>query len=224
MVLAWLLGVAVLLPCAVATAQENTDAATAEVATDEAPPRGPKGPAYYSATVVMTEIGEDTRTSRTSKIYKKGNMVRIESSNHQDDRFDPGTLYDYDGRLYYRTLTGDDIIFSYRIAILERVKAQIYGFMTTPDEESVYRLEINPDVSFDGHPSTLVLTGFPSRRGTHALRWVWEAEDMEGAQVRVVFPKGDGTIVIVEYTDASAEPFDDALVTLPENTPVMSGF
>lgn len=214
--LAWLLGAAVLLPVSMAAAQENGG--------EETPPRGPTGPAYYSATVVMTEISDTRRTTSTSTIYKKGNMVRIESAEQADDRFDPVILYDYDRRLYYRTLTSDNIVFSYRIPTIERVKAQIYGLMSTPEEEPVYRLEINPDVTFEGHPSTLVLTGFSSHRGTHALRWVWEAKDLEGAVVRVVFPTGEGTILIVEHTNASAEPFDDALVSLPENVPVMSGF
>jgi hypothetical protein len=176
------------------------------------------------ANVVVTEIAGDKATRRTFAYHKLGNKVRMEPPETGDPRFAPETLYDYDRRVSYRKLTDDQITFAYRISPKERVLAQAEGFMTTPPTEPVYRLEVNPKVTFDGHPCTLVLTGFPSPDGRiHALRWVWEALDMDGQPVKVVFPRGDGSIEIVEFLDATGAPFDPALVSVPPGWPVMDG-
>lgn len=194
----------------------------------EAPPAAAPGPAppplRMQAHVVVTEIDGDKVHRRTFAFYKLGNQVRMEPPESGDPRFGPETLYDYDRRLSYRNLTDDRITFAYRISLKERVRAQVEGFMTTPPEESVYRLEVNPEVTFDGHPCTLVLAGFPAPDGRiHALRWVWEARDLDGQPVKVVFPRGDGSIEIVAFLDATSAPFDPALVSVPEGRPVMSG-
>jgi hypothetical protein len=181
-------------------------------------------PPRMQAQVVVTEIDGDEVDRHAFAFYKLGNKVRMEPPETGDPRFAPETLYDYDERFSYRNLADDVITFAYRISLTERVLAQVEGFMTTPPEEAVYRLEVNPEVTFDGHPCTLVLTGFPAPDGRiHALRWVWEARDLDGQPVKVVFPRGDGRIEIVEFRDATAAPFDPALVSVPEGRPVMSG-
>jgi hypothetical protein len=181
--------------------------------------------ARMQARVMVTEIDGDEVRRHTFRFYKLGNRVRMEPAESSDPRFDPETLYDYDRRLSFRNLSEDKITFAYRLSLKERVLAQAEGFMTTPPEEPVYRLEVNPDLSFDGHPCTLVLTGFPSPGGrVNALRWVWEAHDLDGLPVKVVFPGGGGVITIVEFLDAATAPFDDGLVQVPEGRPVMSGF
>jgi hypothetical protein len=201
-----------------------------------APPPAPAAPAaaapapvreppFLTARVVMTVLRDDGTDIRTFAVRKHGNRVRVDPGKVSDTRFTAETLFDYDRRESYRNLAGDKITFSYRIGARDRVLAQVEGLMTTPADEPVYRLEINPDLDFDGHPCTLVLAGFPSPIGRiHALRWVWEARDLDGQPVKVVFPQGDGSILIVEYRDASGAPFDPALVSVPADRPVMSGF
>lgn len=196
--------------------------APAPVPAPEAAP-APAGPRMQARVVVILLAG-DEMTRRTFAYRKLGNKVRMEPAESGDPRFAPETLYDYDQRLSYRNLVDDQITFAYRLSLQERVLAQAEGFMSTPAEEPMYRLEVNPKVTFDGHPCTLVLTGFPSPDGRiHALRWVWEALDMDRQPVKVVFPRGDGTIEIVEFLDATAAPFDPALVSVPAGWPVMSG-
>lgn len=191
-----------------------------EVPEAPAPP-----PARMQARVVVREIDGDEVRRHTFRFHKLGNRVRMEPAESSDPRFDPETLYDYDRRLSFRNLSEDKITFAYRLSLKERVLAQAEGFMTTPPEEPVYRLEVNPDLSFDGHPCTLVLTGFPSPGGrVNALRWVWEARDLDGLPVKVVFPGGGGVITIVEFLDATTAPFNDGLVQVPDGRPVMSGF
>jgi hypothetical protein len=187
-------------------------------------PAPPPPPVRMHAHVVRREIAGDKVIRHEFDYYKLGNKVRMQPPETGDPRFRPETLYDYDQRVSYRNLSEDVITFAYRISIKERVLAQIEGFMTTPPEEPVYRLEVNPDVTFDGHPCTLVLAGFPAPDGRiHALRWVWEARDLDGQPVKVVFPRGDGSIEIVEYLDATTAPFDPALVSVPAGRPVMDG-
>jgi hypothetical protein len=190
----------------------------------EPPPAPAPPPARMHARVVRTEIAGDEVTRHEFNFYKLGNKVRLVPPEPGDLRFTPETLYDYDRRVFYRNLSEDVITFVYHLSTKERVLAQIEGFMTTPADEPVYRLEVNPNLTFDGHPCTLVLAGFPAPDGRiHALRWVWEARDLDGQPVKVVFPRGDGSIDIVEFLDATGAPFDPALVSVPEGRPVMDG-
>jgi hypothetical protein len=194
-------------------------------AAPEAAPQAAAPPRFLSARVRIRELTEAGTETHAFQVQKFGNRVRMEPDRPGDPRFTPETLYDYDKRESYRLLADDRITFSYVIPLRDRVLAQIEGLMTTPPEEPVYRLEVNPDVTFDGHPCTLVLAGFPSPLGRiHALRWVWEARDLDGQPVKVVFPQGDGSVLIVEYLDASGAPFDPARVQPPPDRPVMSGF
>lgn len=183
-----------------------------------------KPPPYFRARVVVRELTEAGETSRSFRIYKRGNMVRLEGENVADERFTDATLYDYDRGESYREIVGGDMIFSYRVSIKERIRARIYGFMAMAEGPDVHRREVNPDVIFDGHPCTLVQRGFRTPGRIHALHWALEANDLAGQPIKVVFPRGDGGLEIIEYLEASGEPFDDALVSLPDGVPVMSGF
>jgi len=205
-------------------AEPPVPAAEAAPAAEAPAPAAPAPPPGMQARVTVTDIAGDEVTRHSFAYYKLGNQVRMEPDESGDPRFTPETLYDYDERFSYRNLADDVITFAYRISLQERVLAQVEGFMTTPPEEPVYRLEVNPKVTFDGHPCTLVLAGFPSLDGRiHALHWVWEAQDLDGLPVKVVFPRGDGSIEIVEYREATAAPFDPALVSVPEGRPIMTG-
>ena len=175
--------------------------------------------------MVVNILRDDGTETHRFRFHKLGDKARMDPGEATDPRFTAETLFDYERREYYRNLADDKITFSYLIDPRDRVLAQIEGFMTTPPDEPLYRLEVNPDVAFDGHPCTLVLAGFPTPMGRiHALHWVWEAHDLDGQVVKVVFPQGDGSIRIVEYRGATDAPFDPALVSVPAGRPVMSGF
>jgi len=185
----------------------------------------PQGPEFLRARVRITELHDDKPvTSREEVLYKHGTRTRVEWAGGTDGRFADYAFYDYTTATIYRPLADDAILFSYRIVARERVLAQISGYLNTPAGEKLWRMVVNPDVSFDGHPCDLVLTGFATAGGVRALHWVWEARDLNGHPVRVVFPTGDGGIQIFEYLEASAEAFDPARVTGSGDMPVMSGF
>lgn len=180
---------------------------------------------YFQARVSMTEIHENGRqTTTTFRIFRHGPRVRLESDQEPDKRFLPWVLYDYGKREQYRVLTSGDIVFAYPIPPPEWVQAQIRGLLPVGKDDPVYRQEINPALTFDGHPCTLILTGFPAAGRVHGLRWVWEAQDLGGAVVRVVTPQDDGTVLMVDYLGATDTPFDGSVLELPEGAPVMSGF
>jgi hypothetical protein len=223
-----LLAVLALLTPAVTGARDGPpEAAPPEATAPEAAPEPAPEPAPrpFTARMVVTEVGDGTRTGRSFAFRKLGPAVRIEADASADPRFTPETFYDYGKGEYYRMLADDDIAFAYLISDRERFMARIEGIADLPREEPVYRLEVNRDVAFEGHPCTLVLTGFRSPAGRiHALRWVWEARDLGGQAVKVVYPRADGSILIVEQRDASGAPFDPALVRVPAGRAVLSGF
>ncbi len=185
----------------------------------------PKPPRYLTATVVVTkldEVGEET--VRRFSLRKFGNKVRTIAEVPGESQFVGNTLYDYGTQEYFRKLIDQNITFSYRMADRERIRAQIFGYMNEPPEEPFFRVEVNTDLTFDGHPCTLSLVGFPVGGRIHALHWVWEAQDLNDAVVRVVFPETSDRIVIVEYRDAHDDPFDPTELSLPDDMVVMSGF
>jgi hypothetical protein len=204
-------------PAPAPAAPEDTEAKEA--------PQPPPPPRYLTADVVITELTDRGSKSRGFHLRRVDDRARIDPGEATDPRFTAETYYDYEKREFYRNLADDRIAFSYVIDPRDRVLAQIEGLMPVPADEPVYRLEVNPDAHFEGHPCTLVLAGFPTPQGRiHALHWVWEAQDLDGQAVKVVFPRGDGSIEIVEYRGASGAPFDPALVSVPAGRPVMSGF
>ncbi|MBI5137240.1 MAG: hypothetical protein HZA24_07875 [Nitrospirae bacterium] len=223
---AWaLLVAAALLGPAAALAQEPAapvGAAPAAASSAEAPAREP---VYLAADLVITELdGEGAETVKRMRLHKLGNKVRTVAELAEGDRFVGDTLYDYDRGEYFRKLADQDITFSYRMLTRDRVRAQIFGFMDKPADDPEFRVKVNDDVPFDGHSCTLSLVGFPAAGRIHALHWVWQANDLDGAVVRVVFPEDYDHITIVEYLGASAAPFDPAAVQLPPDTVVMSAF
>ncbi|MFQ5508729.1 MAG: hypothetical protein ACE5FN_05235 [Leptospirillia bacterium] len=209
---------------ALALAADILSPATAEEDADSRLSVPPRAPEFLSARVSVHELSDLGEKTTLFKMKKHGNRLRLIADPDPDPRFVPGTWFDYDQNTYYRKLLDQDIVFSYRVVAADRILAQVYGYMTAPEEERYYRLELKQDVTYDGHPCTLSLIGFPSPRGIHALRWVWEAKDLNGFPVRVVFPQGNGVLATIEYTDLDPTPFDPALVLPPESLPVMSGF
>jgi len=191
----------------------------------EADAKEPEKPSHYlTAKVVVTELEGDTETVSSFQFQRYGSKARVTGESREGDQFEADTFYDYAHHESYRNLTTDDLTFSYRMLIRERVKAQVYGLMPNPPYEPRYRMVINENIEFDGHPCTLTLAGFPTAGGLRALRWVWEAQDLDNQVVRVVFPDNYDRTIIIEFLDASNEPFDPALVALPEGTVVMSSF
>jgi len=183
-------------------------------------------PLYLTAKVVVIELAVDDGTEAVSQFQfqRHGDKALVTGESREGDQFEAEAYYDYGNHEIYRKLTTDEITFSYRMLTRERVQAQIHGLMPTPSYEPRYRMVVNENVEFDGHPCTLTLVGFPVGGSLRALRWVWEAQDLDDQVVRVVFPDNYDRIVTIEYLDASNEPFDPALVKLPEGTMVMSSF
>ena len=182
-------------------------------------------PEFLSARLHVTSvnrIGEETRTFRFRRMDRKVLMVADQTDK---GRFTPETYYDYDRREYFLKLESDDIVFSYRITDRDMAQAQIYGWIPTPDQADRFRLVVNENLTFDGHPCTLALVGYNTPGGgVLALHWVWEARDLDGEVVRVVFPEAPGRQVIVEYFDVHTDAFREDEVLPPAGLPVLSGF
>ncbi len=192
---------------------------TGEVATP------PKSPRFLSANLVVTTLDEERGESiQRLSLRKYGNKVHTVAENQGDGQFVGDTLYDYDAREYFRKLVDEDITFVYRLVTRERIKAQIFGYMNKPEDEEFFRVQVNDNLDFDGHPCTLSLVGIPAGGRIHALHWVWEAKDLNNAVVRVVFPGSYTRIILVEYRAAHNTPFDPKELELPEGTVVMTAF
>ncbi len=201
-------------------AGDAVGAVTAETEEDAKHP-----PRFLSANLVVTTLDEERGESRQRLTLRKyGNRVRTVAENQGDGQFVGDTLYHYDNREYFRKLVDEDITFVYRLVTRERIKAQIFGYMDKPEDEPFFRVQVNDNLEFDGHPCTLSLVGIPAGGRIHALHWVWEATDLDNAVVRVVFPESYTRIIIVEYFDAHDRPFDLSELELPEGTVVMTAF
>ncbi len=219
-----------LLAPAPALAEEATDTAVdvaAEVDEQTGPEAEaePKPPLFLTATVRVTEVreGKDDRI-KTFALRKHDNKVRIETEEAIAATFAPQTWYDYDAAESYRLVAADDILFSYHVPVVDRVTALMHGYLTPPENEPVYRLEINKELAHDGHPATLALLAIPTPSGLQGYRWVWEAADLDGLVVKIVYGLANGTVVIIEYLDADLTPFDPAEAARPADKMMMSGF
>ncbi len=188
-------------------------------------------PVQLKARIVMSELrygqNEDDPVGHSTKnlnLERRGQKLHLSSNDPTESLFVPELIYDYEQGLYYQRLESDDIFFSYQISGRERVRAQIYRWLRIPESEPTFRLEVNRNLTFDGHPTTLVLTGFVAGGRIHAMHWVWEAQDLDGLPVRVVFGETPDLIRTVEYYDIRLEDVPESRVTVPEGIPVMTGF
>lgn len=185
-----------------------------------------RGPDYLTATVTLTKVYEDKPSQVThEQVYRHGGRLRV---NHlQRDvqtQFGDFVVHDFDTGETFRPLHDDNMAFVYRLSMAEQIGAQVRGYMPIPPEEMVWRMAVREGVTFNGHPCTLALVGYSAVGRVFSMRWVWEAADLDGQPVRVVFPQRDGGILMVEYDEVSDAPFDPKQVELPEGMPVMTGF
>ena len=185
-----------------------------------------QGPEFLTATVTLTRV-YDTKPRqvvRETLLRHDGRSRITQLEQGIEGRFADFALYHYQAGDIFRPLREGNMAFAYRLTMAEQITAQVRGYMPIPAEELVWRVVLKEDVKFAGHPCKLVLMGFSSGGRVFSLRWVWEARDLGGQPVRVVFPQGDSGILIVEFDEVSVEPFDPELRELPEGMPVMTGF
>lgn len=195
-----------------------------------------RGPDYLTATVTLTSLYEGKEPevirervmrhkgrSRVDRL-RRGELQEGEPTEGIQDRFEDFAVHDYAGGETFRPLRGENLAFAYRLSMAEQIGAQVRGYMRIPSEELVWRVVLRRDAEFRGHPCTLALVGYSAMGQVFSLRWVWEASDLDGQPVKVVFPQGDGGILIVEYEQVSDAPFGPDQLELPEDMPVMTGF
>ena len=157
-----------------------------------------------------------------ARVLKAGDLVRYEGL-APDGAY---TIFDFGRGLSYRVVPSEQIALRTMLAPQFVANARRQGLAEQPPNPRVTetRISLGRDV-FDGHPCTiqLVIRGSRQSSRTREFTLVWFAEDLK-MPVKLSYTERDGSVIIVEYRNATTRPLDPALFRVPEDFLTTSPF
>ncbi len=176
----------------------------------------------------LTQFSDGRLITARTRYQRLGDRVRLDPEKASPEGYEEHTLYDFEKNRLLRIFPQDRIYFEAALSPFTRQHAIREGWIDRErDRDARWRSIFLKDDTFEGYDCAIYLVerapgGAGGRRPTE-YSLVWEAKQL-GRAIRVVYPQGAGTTVIVEYRNPKVEPGDPKLFDPPEGYLNLSPF
>ncbi|MCI0528144.1 MAG: hypothetical protein L0Y56_11965 [Nitrospira sp.] len=205
-------------------------------AQESSPPASSQQAAGFTAEFTSTLIFKDKgHTLLSGRIFASPPLVRFEPQPEEPDRaYNEVQLYDFEQKKMRRVFLDDRIYFQIELTEKARMKAMRDGWIPWKDLPTIKRRKIMLKKDFvNDHPCILYLQERRSevpvdnqKTSVVSLEYslVWEAIDLKGLPVRIIYFPPNQSIVVVDYKNMKLADLGPPLFNPPEGFLDLSPF
>ncbi|GEM_PF-1595384 len=187
--------------------------------------------ADFTSTLIFKDKGY---TLLSGRIFASPPLVRFEPQPEEPDRaYNEVQLYDFEHQKMRRVFLDDRIYFQIELNEKARMKAMRDGWIPWKDLQTIKRRKIMLKEDFvNNHPCILYLqerrSEVPADKKTSVVSLeyslVWEAINLKGLPVRIIYFPPNQSIVVVDYKNMKLADLSPPLFNPPEGFLDLSPF
>ncbi len=202
---------------------------------EPSPPASSQQAEGFTADFSSTLIFKDkARTLLSGRIFASPPLVRFEPQPEEPDQaYNEIQLYDFEHQKMRRVFLDDRIYFQIELTEKARMKAMRDGWIPWKDIPTIKRRKIRLKEDFaNDHPCILYLqerrleVPADQKAPVVSLEYslVWEATNLKGLPVRIIYFPPNQSIVVVDYQNMKLADLDPPLFNPPEGFLDLSPF